>query len=98
MSVCGHLASLERELLDAGYAESFRGRPWSQNCREWVYFDCVFDREALRRRHALDDCVRDHEHLGTHDGAEAGFVCSVHDDAVVGVHPAAQSEATPDYR
>ena len=98
MSVCAHLAPLEHELLDGGYAERFRGRPWSQNCREWVYFDCALDREALRRRHGLDDCVRDHEHLGTHDGAEAGFVCSVHDDAVLGVHPTVRSAATPVHR
>jgi hypothetical protein len=31
--------------------------------------------------------VVEHEHRGTHDGQEAGFVCSEHQDGVMGVHP-----------
>jgi len=31
-------------------------------------------------------CVHDHDHLGTHDGQESGFVCTACDDAIMGVH------------
>ena len=93
MALCEHLAQLEFDLQTSSFAETYRGRPWSRNCREWVYFDCVLDRAALRRRLRLADCVTDHQHLGTHDGAEAGFVCTIHDDAVIGLHPEAARDA-----
>ena len=86
--VCEHLAGLERELIAAGIPVTFRGRAWAENCREWVYFDCRLDLAALRARLALPECVREHEHLGTHDGHEAGFVCAACRDGVMGVHPA----------
>lgn len=84
---CEHLAPLERALIDARVPVTFRGKAWTENCREWVYFQCVLDRDALRTRFALADCVRDHEHLGTHDGQEAGFECVVCKDGVMGAHP-----------
>lgn len=28
------------ELLDRGIAITYRGEAWSDNCREWAYFDC----------------------------------------------------------
>lgn len=89
--VCEHLAALETELLEAGIHVTLRGTAWSANCREWVYFDCVLDRTALRARLAFAACVVDHEHLGTHDGTEAGFVCEDCHDAVMGLHPALAS-------
>ena len=85
--VCEHLAVLERELSAMGLPVTFRGKAWSQNCREWVYFPCVLDLTALRARLALPDCVEDHIHRGTHDGSEAGFFCSVCHDGVMGNHP-----------
>jgi hypothetical protein len=87
--VCEYLAVLERELSSAGVRITYRGKPWTERCREWVYFDCCLDRAALRARLALPECVEDHEHWGTHDGQEAGFVCSACDDAVMGIHPRA---------
>ena len=84
--VCEHLAELERALIDADVKITFRGQAWSSRCREWVYFACWLDRPAIRARLALAECVKDHEHLGTHDGQEAGFVCTLCDDAVMGVH------------
>jgi hypothetical protein len=30
--------------------------------------------------------VKDHVHLGTHDGQEAGFECEACHDAIMGVH------------
>jgi hypothetical protein len=85
--VCDHLAELERELIRRGIAVTSRGRAWSANCREWVYFDCVLDRPALRARLALPEYILDHVHTGTHDGCEAGFVCPHCHDAVMGLHP-----------
>jgi len=87
LMACEHLAALEAALLRAGVPESFRGQAWSQNCREWVYFACVLDRAALRVRFRLPPCVEDHEHRGTHDGSEAGFVCTLCHDGVMGLHP-----------
>jgi hypothetical protein len=83
---CEHLRALEGALAERGFKESFRGQAWSKACREWVYFDVYLDREAIRARFRFDDCVVDHEHLGTHDGAEEGFVCSIHHDGVMGIH------------
>lgn len=85
--VCDHLGPLEEALLAAGMTVMFRGRAWGANCREWVYFACVLDRAALRNRFRLPPCVEDHEHLGTHDSQEAGFVCTACQDAVMGLHP-----------
>jgi hypothetical protein len=95
--VCEHLASLEAVLIEAGIPVVFRGQAWSQNCREWVYFQCVLDRVELRKQFAFPSCVQDHEHVGTHDGREAGFVCTVCDDAIMGIHPAfpGSAEAYP---
>jgi hypothetical protein len=87
IAMCQHLSQLERELLDAGIPEIFRGKAWSKGAREWVYFDCVLDRRSLRTRLTLADCVVDHDHLGTHDGQESGFVCSQCHDGVLGIHP-----------
>jgi hypothetical protein len=85
--VCTHLWILEAELAGAGIRETFRGQAWSSNCREWVYFDYVLDRQSIRARLQFEACVEDHEHLGTHDGQEAGFVCTACHDGVMGVHP-----------
>lgn len=85
---CRHLAELEQALVAAGIPITFRGRAWSSHSREWVYFACWIDRALVRSRIVLADCVEDHEHLGTHDGQEAGFVCTQCEDAIMGVHKA----------
>jgi hypothetical protein len=82
--LCEHLKPLEEVLLARGIPETFRGKAWSMNCREWVYFDCYIDLEAVRRNVALAECVIDHSHLGIRDGAERGFVCSQCQDAIMG--------------
>jgi hypothetical protein len=84
--VCEHLAEIERALLAAKVSETFRGQPWTSNCREWVYFACWLDRPAIRGRYKLAECVIDHDHRGTHDGQEAGLVCSTCHDAIMGAH------------
>ena len=89
--VCSHLKDLESAIIDAGIPETYRGAPWSRNCREWVYFDCVLELTELRERFNLAECVKDHDHRGTHDGSERGFYCSSCHDAIMGVHPGTAS-------
>jgi len=83
--VCRHLAQLEKELRVADFKETFRGRAWTNNCREWVYFDAVFDIEALLSRMNFDPCVIVHENLDPKSGTERGFVCSQCLDGVMGL-------------
>lgn len=87
---CHHLAPLEAALQHEKIKETFRGQAWSQNCREWVYFDVVLDLLSLRERFSLDECIAEHSHAGTHDGQESGFVCKECKDAIMGVHPKAR--------
>ena len=82
--VCEHLIALEQAILALGIRETFRGQAWSSNCREWVYFDCFIDTDAVSRKLALADCVHQHLHRGTHDGQERGFVCSRCNDGIMG--------------
>jgi hypothetical protein len=95
---CEHLRELEAEMISVGLRETFRGAAWSEGCREWVYFDCWLDRPSIRRRLALADCVHDHDHLGTHSGQEAGFVCIRCNDAIMGVHKSHFKRGTPVHR
>ncbi len=82
--VCEHLRSLENALIERGYTVTSRGQAWSDNCREWVYFDCVLDIEAVRKRFSLPYCVRMHENLDCKSGTERGFECIKCRDAVMG--------------
>jgi len=82
--VCGHLGALERALIESGAKETYRGRPWSQNCREWVYFDVVLDLAVLRERLALAPCVEDSENLDPKSGQERGLYCARCHDAIMG--------------
>ena len=82
--LCEHLQALEREIVKEGIKETFRGEAWTKNCREWVYFDCYLDRESIKKRFSLPPCIVEHEHRGTHDGQEAGFVCKACHDAIMG--------------
>jgi len=91
--ICDHLKPLETALIASGHKETYRGTPWSRNCREWVYFDVLLDTDALKNRFKFAPCVKVHSHRGTHDGTEHGFTCDEHHDAVMGVHPS-RFEAT----
>ena len=84
--VCEHLRPLEELLIARGIPVTFRGQAWSMNCREWVYFNCFLDTEAIRAAIRLPLCVQDHSHRGTHDGQERGLVCTQCHDAVVGLY------------
>lgn len=83
--LCPHLRPLEQALQAARIRECFRGTPWSQNCREWVYFEVRLDVEALQRRFAFPPCVVVHENADERSGREKGFVCEECHDAVIGL-------------
>jgi hypothetical protein len=91
--LCEHLKELEAAILARGIKETYRGKAWTDRCREWVYFDCLIDPEETRKRYIFAECVRHHEHFGTHDGQESGFVCSECNDAVMGLHPRSSRSA-----
>jgi hypothetical protein len=82
--VCEHLAPIEMALLARNIPVTFRGQAWSNNCREWVYFDCFLDVPAIRAVTTLPEFVTTHSHRGTHDGQEHGIVCSRCSDAIMG--------------
>ena len=63
------------------------GRAWSTHTREWVYYEAVLDRPALRSRFALSELVKDHSCRDSKAGSEYGFVCSEHEDGIMGLHP-----------
>ena len=82
--VCVHLAELEAALLASGARETYRGRPWSKNCREWVYFDVQMNLESVAKRFALTPPVETHENLDPRSGTERGFVCAACHHAIMG--------------
>ena len=86
-AVCEHLRPVVEHIVRQGGTIVFAGQPWSRNCRLWVYFDVLLDCASLVARFELAACVEVHDHLGTHDGAERGLVCTEHHDAVMGPHP-----------
>ena len=85
--VCEHLRELELAIASAGINETYRGQVWSENCREWVYFDCLLELAAIREAFDLAPCVVDHRNDDSRSGLEAGFVCKKCNDAIMGVHP-----------
>ena len=84
--LCEHLCEIEKAITLAGIAETYRGQPWSKNCRQWVYFDCVLDMDAIKRKFDLAECVGEHLNHDPKSGREAGLVCNLCHDAVVGLH------------
>ena len=85
--MCEHLIDLDSELKTIGIRETFRGRPWSDNCREWVYYDCLLDLESIRQRFKFSSFIETHINDDIKSGMEAGFVCDLCKDAVIGLHP-----------
>ncbi len=84
--MCEHLRPLEDELQRLGVKETYRGQPWSDNCREWVYFDCYLEIDTLRERLNLPDYVIHHCNDDQRSGTEEGFYCTQCHDAIVGLH------------
>ena len=93
--LCEHVQPIVDDLRRLGLHVFDVSRPWSDNCRAWMYFDVVLDVDTLRHRLRLADCVDLHRHRGTVDGAEQGLVCRVDHDAVMGVHPDLAGSGTP---
>jgi hypothetical protein len=85
--MCEHLIKAEEYIKSKGIPEYWRGQPWTDNCREWIYFDCRFDPAALKEKLALDPCVQVHDYFDIKAGAELGLYCSICKDGVMGVHP-----------
>ncbi|MCB1044586.1 MAG: hypothetical protein KDC35_16715 [Acidobacteria bacterium] len=83
---CHHLIEVEQAIQAAGIRETYRGKAWSK-VHEFVYFDCVMDLVEVRRAFALESCVVDHVHRGTHDGCEQGLFCETCKDGVMGLLP-----------
>lgn len=86
--ICEHLQQLEQEIIQAGFEETCRGQVWSDDCREWVYFDCYLDRESIKKRFNFQSHVVEHQHRGTHDGEESGFICKNCQNAIMGHYSA----------
>ena len=85
--MCTHLIDVEEYLKLAGVSETWRGQPWSENCREWIYYNCVMDAAGLKDKLQLEDFVMVHDFNDPKAGSELGLVCEECDDAVIGVHP-----------
>lgn len=85
--MCIHLKPLEDYLKKLGIAETFRGQPWSENCREWVYFDCVLNPESLKTKLKLGKSVVVWNYEDIKVGSELGLECKKCKDAIIGPHP-----------
>lgn len=85
--MCEHLYTLDHELKTKGIKETYRGQAWSKNCREWVYYDCILDLDKLQTRYDFPDLINRHVNDDMKSGTESGFVCSLCNDAVMGLHP-----------
>lgn len=84
--ICTHLHPLEKELTEKGIPELYRGQPWTENCREWVYYDCFLDAGKLISRLHLPACVEPYSNDDPKSGLEEGLVCNQCFDAIIGHH------------
>lgn len=82
--MCEHLIGLENEIKGLGFVETYRGQTWTKNCREWVYFDCYFDIEKIRKRLNLPDFITHHINNDNKSGTEEGFYCELCKDGIMG--------------
>lgn len=85
---CKHLQPLESAILAQGIEETFRGQAWSDNCREWVYFNCLLNVEAIKQGWQLAACVKISGNDDPRSGCELGFYCMECQDGIMGMHPA----------
>ena len=85
--MCEHLALLEAALKAKGVKETYRGQPWSNNCREWAYFDCILNPAILREKYRLPEFIIYHTNDDPRSGTEAGFLCEKCHDGIIGHHP-----------
>ncbi len=85
--MCEHLEKLDQDLKSKGIKETFRGQAWGDGTREWVYYDCLLDLEAVRKRYNFPSFVIIHINDDNKSGMEAGFYCELCTDGVMGHHP-----------
>jgi hypothetical protein len=85
--MCEHLQPLENYLKTKGIPETFRGKAWSDNSNEWIYFDCLLETETLKAKLHLPSFVVTHENTDLKSGTELGLVCTKCNEAVMGLHP-----------
>lgn len=85
--MCQHLKKAEEYIRASGVKEYWRGQPWTDNCREWIYFDALFDPADLKEKLQLDACVGVHDYFDPKAGSEFGLFCRVCKDGVMGLHP-----------
>jgi hypothetical protein len=85
--MCIHLTEIEKDMAAAGIQILYRGQPWTDNCREWIYFDCYLDTRKLIEKYNLPDFVEVHVNNDVRSGKEAGICCSSCHDAIIGAHP-----------
>jgi hypothetical protein len=74
-------------LRDKGIRETWRGKAWTNNCREWIHFDCVLKPAELKARLKLADSVTVHQCDDYKLGLELGLECGSCGDAIMGLHP-----------
>jgi hypothetical protein len=60
--MCEHLIELDNYIKSKNIKETFRGKAWSENCHEWVYYDCILNINKLKETFNFDDCVIIHEY------------------------------------
>jgi hypothetical protein len=82
--MCEHLIELENYIKNKNIKEIFRGKAWSENCREWAYYDCIFNINRLKEKFNLNNCVTIHEYNDIKIANELGFYCNNCKDAIIG--------------
>lgn len=84
--MCEHLQPLDDELKKRGIKEISRGQAWSDNAREWVYYDCLLNMAKIKERYNFPGFITIHVNNDERSGLEAGFYCELCQDAVMGIH------------
>lgn len=85
--VCRCLEPVYKYILESRAKITHAGQVWSKNCRIWIYFDSLIDCDSLRQKFNLNETITTHVFCDNWQGSEKGFVCSVHHDALMGIHP-----------
>ena len=85
--MCKHLIELEKYIKNQRIKELFRGKAWSENCNEWVYYDCIMEIEKLQKNFAFDNCISIHECNDIKIANELGFYCNKCKDSIIGLNP-----------
>ena len=85
--MCEHLMELDRYIKNKGIKEIFRGKAWSENCNEWVYYDCIMNIKKLKEKFIFDNCITIHEYFDIKSANELGFFCNKCKDGIMGFIP-----------